>query len=92
MSSLLVFGRTGQVARELARLAPGARFLGRDDADLTNPEACAAAIRASGCDAVINAAAYTAVDRAETDVDTARAVNAAAPGAMAFAPRRLTLE
>ncbi len=89
MSSLLVFGRTGQVARELARLAPGARFLGRDDADLTNPEACAAAIRASGCDAVINAAAYTAVDRAETEPDLARAVNAAAPAAMAGAAAEL---
>lgn len=83
MSGLLVFGRTGQVATELARLAPDATFLGRDQVDLTDAEACAAAIRDSNCDAVINAAAYTAVDKAENDRETAFAVNGAAPGAMA---------
>lgn len=85
MTGLLVFGRTGQVAQELAALAPGATFLGRDRADLTDPEACAAAIAAARPRAVINAAAYTAVDRAETDADTARLVNADAPAAMARA-------
>ncbi|WP_109566120.1 dTDP-4-dehydrorhamnose reductase [Jannaschia seohaensis] len=80
---LLVFGRTGQVATELARRAPGATFLGRDAADLTDPEACAAAIRERAPEAVINAAAYTAVDRAEEGEETARLVNAEAPGAMA---------
>lgn len=89
MNGLLVFGRSGQVATELARLAPEARFLGRDAADLTDPEACARAIRDSGCAMVINAAAYTAVDRAETDADIARAVNADAPAAMARAAAAL---
>lgn len=83
MRGLLVFGQSGQVARELAALAPDARFLGRASADLTDPAACAAAIRASRPLAVINAAAYTAVDRAETDAESARLVNAASPGAMA---------
>jgi hypothetical protein len=41
-----VFGQTGQVARELALLAPDAVFLGRAQADLADPDACAAAIRA----------------------------------------------
>lgn len=81
----LVFGQTGQVARELARLLPDALFLGRTRADLTDPAACAAAIAGTQADVVINAAAYTAVDRAESDVATAMAVNAAAPGAMAQA-------
>ena len=85
MTDLMVFGRTGQVARELARLAPEARLVGRDEADLTDPAACAALIRAARPAAVINAAAYTAVDRAESDADTARRVNAEAPGAMARA-------
>ncbi|MFN4059897.1 MAG: dTDP-4-dehydrorhamnose reductase [Paracoccus hibiscisoli] len=86
MQGLLVFGRTGQVARELAALAPEATFLGRDDrADLTDPAACAALIREARPRGVINAAAYTAVDRAETDADTARLVNADAPTAMARA-------
>lgn len=85
MQGLLVFGRTGQVARELAALAPEATCLGRDRADLTDPAACAALIREARPRAVINAAAYTAVDRAETDADTARLVNADAPTAMAQA-------
>jgi len=82
---LLVFGQTGQVARALARLAPDAVFLGRDQADLTDPAACARAILAARPDAVINAAAYTAVDKAETDEATAHLVNALAPEAMARA-------
>lgn len=83
--SLLVFGQTGQVARELARRAPDAVFLGRGQADLADPAACAAAIRAHAPAVVINAAAYTAVDRAETDEAAALQVNGAAPGAMAQA-------
>ncbi|MFD1483514.1 SDR family oxidoreductase, partial [Paracoccus nototheniae] len=83
MTGLLVFGRTGQVAQELALLAPDAVFLGREGADLTDPTACAAAIIAARPQAVINAAAYTAVDRAETDTEAARLVNADAPAAMA---------
>ena len=85
MDGLLVFGRTGQVARELARIAPDARFAGREDADLSDPAACAGLIRAVRPRAVINAAAWTAVDRAESEPDAARRVNADAPGAMAAA-------
>jgi dTDP-4-dehydrorhamnose reductase len=86
---VLVFGTTGQVAIELARRA-GAHAatltaLGRGQADLTDPASCAAAVTASDADIVINAAAYTAVDQAETDPDTARLVNADAPGAIARA-------
>lgn len=80
---LLVFGQNGQVARELARMAPDAVFLGRDRADLTDPANGVAAIRAHSPDAVINAAAYTAVDQAESDEAGAMALNADAPGAMA---------
>jgi dTDP-4-dehydrorhamnose reductase len=86
---ILVFGQTGQVARELARLAPGAVFLGRDSADLANPAACAAAIAAHAPAAVINAAAWTAVDRAEAEEAAATVVNAAAPAAMAQTCARL---
>lgn len=82
---LLVFGKSGQVATELARRAPGALFLGRDAADLTEPAACAARIAESEADVVINAAAYTAVDKAEEDEATALAVNGVAPAAMAGA-------
>jgi dTDP-4-dehydrorhamnose reductase len=82
---LLVFGRTGQVARELALRAPGAVFLGRAEADLTDPDACAAAVAGTEAEAVILAAAWTAVDRAEAERDAAFAVNATAPGAIARA-------
>ncbi len=91
MKRLLVFGQSGQVATELARLAPEAIFLGRDQADLSDPDACAAAIRSAAPVAVINAAAYTAVDRAESDADLALAVNGAAPAAMARAAAALSL-
>jgi dTDP-4-dehydrorhamnose reductase len=83
--TLLVFGRTGQVATELARLIPDATFLGRAEADLADPAACAEAIRDRRPAAVINAAAWTAVDKAEAEEAAATVVNGAAPGAMAQA-------
>jgi len=83
--NLLVFGQTGQVARELARIAPEAGFLGRAQVDLSRPDDCEDAIRARRPDAVINAAAYTAVDRAEDEEALATTVNGAAPAAMARA-------
>lgn len=85
---VLVFGQTGQVARELARRMPlsvSAEFIGRGQADLADPAACAAAIAACDADVVINAAAWTAVDKAETEEAAARVVNGDAPGAMARA-------
>jgi len=85
---LLVFGQTGQVARELIRRVPQGvvvTALGRTEADLANPEACAAAIREARADAVINAAAWTAVDRAEAEEAAATVANGAAPTAMANA-------
>ena len=82
--NVLVFGKTGQVATELGRV-PGMICLGRDQADLNDPAACAAQIHARKPRAVINAAAYTAVDRAETEEPQATVINAAAPGAMAAA-------
>jgi len=85
---LLVFGKSGQVAQELARRAPNhmaPHFLSRHDADLSNPEACGKAIADARVDAVINAAAWTAVDNAETEETAATIVNGQAPGAMASA-------
>ncbi len=82
---LLVFSKTGQVARELQRLAPDAQYLGRDEADLLDPTACAGAIAATDADAVVNAAAWTAVDKAETEEAAATIVNGDAPTAMARA-------
>ena len=83
--SLLVFGRSGQLATELRRSTPEAVFLGRGEADLADPDACERLVRASDAQAVINAAAWTAVDAAERDEASAWVVNAAAPSAMARA-------
>lgn len=80
----LVFGKSGQVATELQRQAHVVA-LGREDADLSNPEACAAVIAASDADVVINAAAYTAVDKAEDEEAFATLINGDAPAAMARA-------
>jgi dTDP-4-dehydrorhamnose reductase len=85
---ILIFGTTGQLARELARRAPDGvtlTQLGRETADLTDPAACAEAVRSATADLVINAAAYTAVDLAETETALANTVNGDSPGAMAHA-------
>lgn len=82
--SVLVFGKTGQVARELQAL-PNVIALGRDAANLSDPAACSAAILEITPNVVINAAAYTGVDAAESDSAQAELVNAQAPGAMAQA-------
>jgi len=87
---LLVFGKTGQVATELGRY-PGVITLGRDQADLSDPAACAAVIASTKADAVINAAAYTAVDRAKEEEALAHLINAKAPGAMAEAAAKRAL-
>jgi dTDP-4-dehydrorhamnose reductase len=85
----LVFGANGQVGTELMRAAAAygveARPVLRAEADLTDPDAIAGLIAGSDADIVLNAAAYTAVDKAEEERDLAFAVNGAAPGAMAQA-------
>ncbi len=88
---ILQFGTTGQLGVELLRQAPGpdvaVTALGRAEADLADPDAAAAQVRAHRPDVVVIAAAYTAVDLAETEGDLARTVNALTPGAIAAAAR-----
>ncbi len=89
--SILQFGATGQVARALLRAAAPRQdisllALGRGDVDLTKPDAAARVIRDAGpIDAVVNAAAYTAVDKAESEPELAHLVNTASVAAMAQA-------
>lgn len=87
---ILVFGRNGQVGHELAKL-DGVWALNRAEADLSDPEACAKQILNHRPIAVINAAAYTAVDNAETEEDLATLINALAPASMANACRDLSI-
>jgi dTDP-4-dehydrorhamnose reductase len=85
---LLVLGRSGQVARALAELAPELGFdtacIGRDEADLLTADAPAILGRHAP-DLVINAAAFTHVDRAESETEAAFALNAEMPGRFARA-------
>ncbi len=86
---LLIAGHHGQVAQALLAAA-GARgwegiALGRPELDLTLPGTLRAALRAGPFDLVINAAAYTAVDQAESDEKTAFAINAEGAGWLAEA-------
>ena len=81
---ILVFGKTGQVATEL-RSHKDVIALGRDQANLCIPETCAEAIKRYEPRVVINAAAYTAVDKAENEENLANIINGDAPGAMAVA-------
>lgn len=88
---VLVFGNSGQVAKELQRHMPTgihSEFLGRDQVDVSVAGACAEAIAKSAADVVVNATAWTAVDKAESEPDGAWAVNAKAPGEMAEACNR----
>jgi nucleoside-diphosphate-sugar epimerase len=87
---ILVFGQTGQVARHLAA-DPRVTALGRAAADLSDPDACAEAIWKHRPRAVINAAAWTAVDAAEEAELKARTVNAVSPGYMAEAAAELEI-
>ncbi len=84
---LLVAGRNGQVARSLAERAAARGLdlvaLGRPDLDLTEPAGIAPALQRDRPDIVVNAAAYTAVDTAESDSEAAFAINADGAGALA---------
>jgi dTDP-4-dehydrorhamnose reductase len=82
--SILVFGAKGQIAVELARHAE-VTALGRSSVDLTVPEIAAEAIAVHAPSVVINAAAYTAVDKAESEEAAAQVLNTDAPGVMAIA-------
>ncbi|MEM9973176.1 MAG: dTDP-4-dehydrorhamnose reductase [Pseudomonadota bacterium] len=82
--TILVFGRTGQVAEALARCDKAVRLIGRAEADLEDPLSCRAAMRAHPtARAVINAAAWTDVDGAEAHPSRVHRINADAPTAMA---------
>ena len=83
---ILISGKNGQVARELQlRLADLGELivLGRDQLDLSQPEQIRQQVRAHRPDLIINAAAYTAVDQAESEAELAFAINATAPGVFA---------
>jgi dTDP-4-dehydrorhamnose reductase len=83
---ILLTGKDGQVGWELARRLPAlgeVTALSRAELDLADPIAILERVRAVKPDVIVNAAAYTAVDRAESERDQATLVNAAGPGFLA---------
>ena len=83
---VLIFGRVGQVGTALAELLPGRAqtlFLDQPEIDLSIPGDVRKPILQFQPAVVINAAAYTAVDKAESEPEVAHAINATAPGLMA---------
>ena len=81
--TILILGASGQVGQHLTRALPDAIPWDRTDADLTDLPALRAKLDALQPDAIINAAAYTAVDRAESEVVPAWTLNAALPALLA---------
>ncbi|MBK5267923.1 MAG: dTDP-4-dehydrorhamnose reductase [Acidimicrobiia bacterium] len=80
---IAVTGATGQLGSAFLRLLPDAAGLTRADLDLTRPDLLRERLDRLHCDTLINCAAYTAVDQAETDEPTAEAVNARSVEVMA---------
>jgi dTDP-4-dehydrorhamnose reductase len=90
--NILVFGKDGQLGKAFKTVFDASRldklhritYVGRAECDLAKPDAIAVLLNQITPDLIINAAAYTAVDKAETEVDLAYAINAKAPEVMAM--------
>ena len=86
---IAVTGKQGQVVQSLLSMAPahGVELIaiGRPDLDLTDPARVLPALAATQPDVIVSAAAYTAVDKAESEAELAHAVNAIGAGAVAEA-------
>ncbi|HEV2522475.1 MAG TPA: dTDP-4-dehydrorhamnose reductase [Candidatus Acidoferrales bacterium] len=90
--AILLIGANGQVGRELTRSLPRlgpVTSLGRQQLDLSRPEEIRSMFRALCPALIINAAAYTAVDKAESEQALARAINAEAPAVMAQEAKKI---
>lgn len=89
---ILLLGKEGQVGWQLQRsLAPLGRItaIDRDECDLADTDALRRIVRENAPQLIVNAAAYTAVDRAESEPELAHAINATAPAILAEEVRRL---
>jgi dTDP-4-dehydrorhamnose reductase len=90
--NILVFGKDGQLGKAFKAVFDASKldelhritYVGRAECDLANSDAIAELLNRIKPDLIINAAAYTAVDKAETEIDLAYAINAKAPEVMAI--------
>jgi dTDP-4-dehydrorhamnose reductase len=90
--TILLTGRTGQVGSELFRLLPEIGEVlapDRHELDLLNPDSIRRAVREIRPELIVNAAAYTAVDAAETQEAEAHAINASAPGVLTAEAKKI---
>lgn len=90
--AILLTGKNGQIGRELGRLLPQVgevTALERQQLDLSRPDEIRRAFQTFRPALIVNAAAYTAVDKAETDEETARSVNADAVAIMAEEAKKI---
>ena len=93
MSKILLIGSTGQVGQELQKTLKSLgelTCLTRQQLDLTQAAEIKKTIISYKPDVIVNAAAYTAVDKAETDTETAMSINGKAPSVMAQAAQEIT--
>jgi dTDP-4-dehydrorhamnose reductase len=91
-ASVLVIGKNGQVGTDLRHSFPAnlpIHFIGRNEINLADPNSIRKGIRNYNPRLIINAAAYTAVDKAESDQATAHAVNTEAPGILADEAKKI---
>ena len=94
--NILIFGKDGQLGKSFKAVFDAAKlgelhrikYVGRAECDLSNADAITALLDELKPNLIINAAAYTAVDKAETEVDLAYAINAKAPEVMAIYAKR----
>ena len=90
--SILLIGKVGQVGWELRRTAAPIGTITCVDypeIDLTNPDSIRMWVRETSPSVIINAAAYTAVDKAETEPDRCNQINGTAPGILAEEAKKL---
>lgn len=80
---ILVFGKNGQVGTALRQALPEAIFVGRDVANFLQPQSVLKFLDQYRPNVIVNAAAYTQVDKAESEQDAAMAINAKTPQAIA---------
>lgn len=80
---ILVFGKNGQVATALRELLPAAHFFDSKEADFLKPQEILKILNAQKPNIIVNAAAYTAVDKAEDEREAALTINATTPGIIA---------
>lgn len=89
--TIVVLGRSGQLASHLRELLPQAQFWGREQQDLSRLDTFETAVRQLHPECIINAAAYTAVDKAESEPDIAWRINVDAVAAMARSAQALNI-